>query len=170
MGIPVTFNSQDLKTVVDFDPSLEHLAVSIEALRNVQSIAATLANLEKVMSEQMDALAQQVSQNTTVVESAIALINGFSQRLSDGIAAAQAGDLSKLTDLETELATEDQKLAQAVADNTQATTSTATSSAPSATPTDAPSAPAASDPAQPAASDPTATASASAAPSPATGS
>lgn len=115
------------------DVQLKHFLITVQMFRN-------LLKQDEKMSAQLDALTQQVSQNTTVIESAITLIDGFSKRLSDGIAAAQAGDLSKLTDLQTELAAEDAKLAAAVAANTPDTGSPA---APNSTPTDAP---AASDP------------------------
>lgn len=101
------------------DESTKHLLIETQLSRDTQRTLNAILSLETKMSAQLDALTAQVSQNTTVIESAITLITGFSQRLNDGIAAAQAGDLSKLTDLQTELASEDQKLAAAVAANTQ---------------------------------------------------
>lgn len=63
----------------------------------------------------LDALTAQVTANTTVVESALTLINGFSVAL-----AAAGTDPAKLADLATQLKSEDDKLAAAVAANTPA--------------------------------------------------
>ncbi len=73
----------------------------------------------------IDDLAATVTAETTVIESAVTLIGGFAQRLADAIAAASnAGatdaQLASLTDLNTAVTTEKQKLADAVAANTPA--------------------------------------------------
>jgi len=77
------------------------------------------------MAAAIDALVADVAAEDTVVDSAIALINGFSKRLSDGIAAALAGgataaELAPLTALDTDLKAKTQALADAVKQNTPA--------------------------------------------------
>lgn len=69
------------------------------------------------MSVQLDALTAQVAQNTTVIESAITLIQGLKTALDDAIASGDPAALQALSDA---LAAEDQKLADAVAANTPA--------------------------------------------------
>lgn len=69
------------------------------------------------MSAEMDALKTQVAANTTVIESALTLIQGFKAQLDAAIAANDPAALKALSD---ELATEDKKLSDAVAANTPA--------------------------------------------------
>lgn len=66
----------------------------------------------------MDQLTADVAAQQTVIASAVTLIGGISQRVTDGIAAARAGDFAKLTSLDTDLKTGTQALADAVAANT----------------------------------------------------
>lgn len=75
------------------------------------------------MAASVDALVTTVAALDTVVDSAVALINGFSQRLTDAINAALAGgataaELAPLTALNTDLQNKKQALADAVAANT----------------------------------------------------
>jgi len=76
--------------------------------------------------EVIDGLATEVAEDTTIMESATTLINGFSDRLSAAIAAALAGgataaQLMPLSDLQAALDASSTKLATAVSANTQAT-------------------------------------------------
>lgn len=66
----------------------------------------------------IDDLTAQVAQNTTVIGSALTLIQGFSAQLDAAIAAAKAGNDTALTQLATDLKTQDVALAAAVAANT----------------------------------------------------
>lgn len=63
----------------------------------------------------LTALTAQVTANTTVIESALTLINGFAAQL-----AAAGTDPVALKALQDQLAAEDTKLADAVAANTPA--------------------------------------------------
>jgi hypothetical protein len=68
-------------------------------------------------------LVQEVSETTTIMESATVLINGFRDRLAAGIAAAlangaTAAELEPLTTMKTELDTKGNALAAAVEANT----------------------------------------------------
>ena len=70
-------------------------------------------------------LQQTVSADTTVVQSAVSLINGIAQQIADAIAAAMAAgasadELKALTDLQTAVQTNTQQLADAVQANTPA--------------------------------------------------
>lgn len=78
------------------------------------------------LDDKITELTNEVANDTTVIQSAITLINGFAQRLAEAIAAALAAgaseaQLQSLTDLKTGLAANDQALADAVAANTPAT-------------------------------------------------
>lgn len=64
------------------------------------------------MAGELEALQAQVAANTTVIERAITLIQGIKAALDAAIAS---GDPAALTALSASLATEDQKLADAVA-------------------------------------------------------
>ncbi len=73
----------------------------------------------------IDALTASVSKTTTVEKSAEVLINGFQARLDKGIADALAGgateaQVASLKTLSTDLDTESDSLAAAVAANTPA--------------------------------------------------
>lgn len=79
------------------------------------------------LDDKIAALTTEVQNDTTVIGSAVALINGFAQRLQDAIAAALAAgateaQLQAMTDLNTSLTQNDQALAAAVAANTPAPT------------------------------------------------
>ncbi len=71
----------------------------------------------------IDDLTATVTDETTVIESAVALIGGFAQRLADAIASASSAgatdaQLSSLSDLKASIVTEKQRLADAVVANT----------------------------------------------------
>jgi len=77
------------------------------------------------MPQVIDDLTAQVGVTTTVVESAIVLINGIQGRIEDAVKAAIANgataeQLAPLAELSTTLKSEDEKLAAAVAQNTPA--------------------------------------------------
>lgn len=75
----------------------------------------------ETMSTKMEDLTAQVAANTTVIDSALTLIQGFSAQLDAAVAAARAGDDTKLTELAASLKSEDDALAAAVAANTPGT-------------------------------------------------
>lgn len=75
------------------------------------------------LDEKIADLTVEVSENTTVIGSAVELINGFGDRLQAAIDAALAAgatetQLTALTDLKGALDTNEQSLAAAVAANT----------------------------------------------------
>lgn len=70
------------------------------------------------MASKLEELQAAVAAETTVVNSAITLLNGISQRIADAVAAARAGDDAALTVLAGDIATETAALAAAVAANT----------------------------------------------------
>ncbi len=77
------------------------------------------------MPQVIDDLTAQVGATTTVIDSAVALINGIQTRIDDAVKAAIANgataeQLAPLADLSTTLKNEDDKLAAAVAANTPA--------------------------------------------------
>ena len=86
-----------------------------DRLRAVEEKLDLILKKEDHLSKEMDDLTAQVHSNTTVIESAINLIKGIAARI-----AAAGTDPAALTALTEELASEGQKLADAVAANTPA--------------------------------------------------
>jgi hypothetical protein len=75
------------------------------------------------MAASIDQLVTDVKAEDTVVDSAVLLINGFQQRLKDGIAAALAGgataaELSVLSTLSTDIQAKSKALSDAIVANT----------------------------------------------------
>lgn len=75
------------------------------------------------LDDKIAALQAEITNETTVVNSAIALINGISGQIAAAVAAALAAgatpaELQALTDLQTALASNDAALAAAVSANT----------------------------------------------------
>lgn len=75
------------------------------------------------IDDKINALNAEVTKNTTVIQSALALINGISGQIAAAVAAALAAgatptQLQSLTDLQTSLTKNDDDLAAAVAANT----------------------------------------------------
>jgi predicted nucleic acid-binding Zn-ribbon protein len=95
------------------------LAVLARIFSKLQTLETKMSQLD----DQIQALQTEVTNDTTVIGSAITLIQGFNQRLADAIAAALAAgatqtQLQALTDLKTTLTANDQALADAVAAGT----------------------------------------------------
>jgi anti-sigma factor ChrR (cupin superfamily) len=96
--------------------------------RLLGQILRTLKQEEVQMSlldDKIAALTAEVANETTVEESAVALLNGIPKMIADAVAAAQAAgatpaQLQSLTDLQTTLAANDTSLAAAVTANTPA--------------------------------------------------
>jgi len=93
-----------------------HLHLDPDVIGLVAGIAKLLERTE-TMSEQLDTLTTEVSEATTVMGSAVILINGFAQQLRDAIAA---GNPEALTALSASLDASANALAAAVAANTPA--------------------------------------------------
>ena len=70
------------------------------------------------MATPIEDLRSSVAALDNVVDSAVALMNGFNKRLADGITAARAGDFADLELLNADIQRETQQLAEAVAQNT----------------------------------------------------
>lgn len=94
---------------------INRLELRISQLANL--VTATLTGDQIIMSKLED-LEAAVAAETTVVNSAVTLLNGVTQRIVDAVAAARAGDDNALTALATEVASETAALAAAVAANT----------------------------------------------------
>ena len=98
--------------------------------RLLYRILATLKIEEQNMAaldDQITALTAEVTKNTTVEKSALALINGISAQITAAVAAATAAgatpaQLASLTALNTSLNANDTELAAAVTANTPAAT------------------------------------------------
>jgi uncharacterized coiled-coil protein SlyX len=84
-------------------------------LRGISRKLKRLTERIEVMSTQMDRLTDEVSKNTSVIQSALVLIRGFKAQLE----AAQA-DPVKLSALADQIQASEQELATAVAENTPA--------------------------------------------------
>lgn len=100
----------------NYTPQFDRLRRQLDRMFRLQ-IASYYAGLrmEQNMSKAMDDLIAEVAAEKTVIDSAITLIEGFSQRLTD------AGvDATKLAALVTDMQAEKDKLAASVAANTPA--------------------------------------------------
>lgn len=80
----------------------------------MRQLGIIIANQEKIMAA-LDDLTAQVAANKTVIDSALALINGIAARIT-----AAGTDPAALAALTTSLKSEDDALAAAVAANTPA--------------------------------------------------
>jgi hypothetical protein len=100
-------------------------------LRRIEDLLITLG--ERILSA-LDSLKTNVANNTTVIQSAIVLIQGLKQKLDDAIASGDPAQVQALSD---ELGAQDAALAQAVAANTPAAPdgSSTTTTDPNAPPT-----------------------------------
>lgn len=104
---------------------MEHLTQAISELTRAikdghcqQQVLNALNRIEQKvnnMGNELDSLTNQVASNTSVVESAITLINGIAARIT-----AAGADPAKLAALTASLKSEDDALAAAVAANTPA--------------------------------------------------
>ena len=72
------------------------------------------------MGADFSPLATEVSELTTVVDSSVALMDGFETRLSEAIAADNLSDNSNVAQFRDEFAAQKVRLAEAVARNTAA--------------------------------------------------
>ena len=72
------------------------------------------------MADDFTGLEAEVANLTSVVDSAVALINGIAARIDAAVAASDAGDNTKLTELSASIKAESDALAAAVASNTPA--------------------------------------------------
>jgi hypothetical protein len=73
---------------------------------------------DQIMASKFEELKADVAAETTVVNSAITLLAGISARIDEAVAAARAGDDQALSALSSEVRSETQALAAAVAANT----------------------------------------------------
>jgi len=74
------------------------------------------------MPANFDPLVTEVTELTTVADSAVALMDGFSQRLADAIAADNLSDNTNVAKFAADFDAQKTKLADAVARNTVAAT------------------------------------------------
>lgn len=91
-----------------------------EMLANLKHLKLLLIRQGVAMSAELDALKSQVASNSSVVDSAVTLINGIAARIDAAVAGAGAVDKQALVDLSAELKAKDAALAAAVAANTVA--------------------------------------------------
>jgi len=122
------------------ESKIDKLAKAVDRLQPAQGsdVGEINQKLEKLLQfaqQEMDemtqlddnivALQQTVAADTTVVQSAVSLINGIAQQIADAVAAAMAAgatadELKSLTDLGTSIQGNTQQLADAVQANTPA--------------------------------------------------
>lgn len=102
---------------ITFDGTPDELDAFVDqiAARIATKLQPSLTGATQAMSAELDTLTAQVHSNTSVVQSAVTLINGISARI-----AAAGTDPAALQALTTELQQQDQALAAAVAANTPA--------------------------------------------------
>ncbi len=102
---------------MDFNVNVrfEGLTTIERKLDALTAAAARILAKETDMAGELDALKAQVSQNTTVIGSAIALIQGLKAKLD-----AAGTDPAALAALSAELGAQDQALADAITANTPA--------------------------------------------------
>ena len=72
------------------------------------------------MADDFSGLEAEVTNLTSVVDSAVALLNGIAARIDAAVAASDAGDNTKLTELASSVRAQADGLAAAVAANTPA--------------------------------------------------
>lgn len=104
-----------MKIIIDATPTELDAIVDQVAARIATKLRPSLTGATQTMSAELDTLTVQVHANTSVVQSAITLINGISARIQ-----AAGTDPAALAALTTELESQDQALAAAVAANTPA--------------------------------------------------
>ena len=87
-----------------------------DKLDRLLSAVQTLITKENRMSQQMDALVEQVAKTDGVIESAVVAFNGFGRQLTDlqNELAAAGVDTAKLDALRTDLAARTDALAAAI--------------------------------------------------------
>jgi hypothetical protein len=100
-----------------------HLSGSTQ-LDRIETMLRTILNLEQKMSAELDALQAAVTNEDTVIDSAITLIQGLAAQI-----AANATDPAKLKALADDVNAKAQALAAAVAANTPASPTGATGAA-----------------------------------------
>ena len=100
-----------MKLEIDLNVRVGESSVITEILDRLKSI---YKQGEKAMSV-LDDLKAKVSANTTVIESAITLLQGLKAKLDEAIASGDPAALQALSD---ELGTEGTKLADAIVANT----------------------------------------------------
>lgn len=106
-----------------------------EVVERLDNLSRHITHWRIKVTQQLDALAAQVAANTTVVQSAIVLINGLKTSLDAAIAAQADGDNgAALQALSDQLAATDSALANAVAANTPAAPAPAPSPEPAPAP------------------------------------
>jgi hypothetical protein len=96
-------------------------------LRVLTTQGATLMSTANLLDQQITALQTAVQNETSVEQSAITLINGIPKLIADAVAKAQAAgatpaELSALTALQSQIASNGTALAAAVTANTPAAT------------------------------------------------
>ncbi len=96
-----------------YDPILLQTFIANQKL--ILELLGNLTTKTKAMSQQLDDLTTEVSNNTTVTKSALTLIQGLAKQLADA-----GTDPAKLQALRDSLAENDAALAAAVAANTPA--------------------------------------------------
>lgn len=97
-----------------------------ELLTEVRELRAEMRNFMAAIDDKIAALQAEVTRETTIEKSAVALIQGISGQIAAAVQAALAAgattaQLQSLTDLQTTLAANDDELSAAVTANTPAT-------------------------------------------------
>lgn len=100
----------------ELSPSDRETLIRIE--RKLDLLTGVLLMSTSTTDQNFANLQAQVSQQVTVEQSAITLLNGLSQQLATAIAAANNGDSSALPALQQQLASSATALSQAITANT----------------------------------------------------
>jgi hypothetical protein len=103
------------------DTAIRELLVAVVGLTNlVHSLHKEIKTMSTVISANLLALQAQVAQNTSIEQSAVALINGIAAQLAAAIAADANGDDAALPALQASLASSSTALSAAITANTPA--------------------------------------------------
>lgn len=103
----------------ELSPSDREMLIRIE--RKLDLLIGVTLMSTSTTDQNFANLQAQVTQQVTVEQSAITLLNGLSQQLATAIAAANNGDSAALPALQQQLASSATALAQAVTANTPGT-------------------------------------------------
>lgn len=116
------FGKQQAPVVVNVYQGQDPAVVTPEPPAWVEAILATLTEMKNTMSQALDKLAAEVAQSRSVTESAITAFTGVQTELAAVRAelAAQGVTNERLDALSTDLNDQQERLAQAIAVNTNA--------------------------------------------------
>ncbi len=113
-----------LRTIMYRETFEEWVKSKVEViLCELRLLKGKVDDMANSLDQKIDDLKTQVAGQTTVIQSAVTLLNGIGQRIQDAVQAALAAgataeELAAMTDLGASLGASTQQLADAVAANT----------------------------------------------------